>query len=70
MGRSRLSGMDFGYSPTVEQWRERVHAFLDEVIYPAEPTFHEQVRAQVVTNPWGRLPIMAELKTQAQSQTS
>ena len=40
--------MDFGYSPTVEQWRERVHAFLDEVIYPAEPTFHEQVRVSRV----------------------
>jgi hypothetical protein len=38
--------MDFGYSPTVEQWRVRVQALLDEVVYPAEPTFHEQVQAQ------------------------
>jgi hypothetical protein len=35
--------MDFGYSPAVEQWRERVQTFLDEVILPAEPVFHRQV---------------------------
>jgi acyl-CoA dehydrogenase len=60
--------MDFGYSPTVEQWRVRVQALLDEVIYPAEPTFHEQVQAQATTNAWGRSPIMAELKTQARER--
>ena len=60
--------MDFGYTPTVEQWRERVQAFLDEVILPAEPTFRDQVLAQASTNPWGRPPIMAELKAQARER--
>jgi acyl-CoA dehydrogenase len=60
--------MDFGYSPTVEQWRERVQAFLDEVIYPAEATFHEQVLAQASTNPWGRPPIIEQLKAQARER--
>ena len=66
--RSTLSVMDFGYSPTVEQWRERVQSFLDEVILPAEPTFHQQVHAQAATNPWGRPPIMEELKGQARER--
>jgi acyl-CoA dehydrogenase len=60
--------MDFGYSPSVEQWRERVQIFLDEVIYPAEPVFHEQVGAQSAANRWGRPPIMAELKAQARER--
>src|SRR6476646_997332 len=58
--------MDFGFTPVMEQWRERVQDFLDEVIYPAEATFHEQVEQQTQTNPWGRPPVMAELKTEAQ----
>src|SRR6476659_7396207 len=57
--------MDFGYTPVMEQWRERVQAFLDEVVLPAEATFHEQVAAQAHTNPWGRPPVMAELKAEA-----
>jgi len=60
--------MDFGYSPAVEQWRVRVQAFLDEVIYPAEPVFHEQVTAQALTNPWGRPPIMEGLKARARER--
>src|SRR6478672_2357532 len=58
--------MDFGFTPVMEQWRERVQDFLDEVIYPAEATFHEQVEQQTQTNPWGRPPVMAELKAEAQ----
>jgi len=60
--------MDFGYSPTVEQWRERVQGFLDEVILPAEHIFHEQVHAQAATSPWARPPIMEELKGQARER--
>ena len=60
--------MDFGYSPAVEQWGERVQTFLDEVIFPAEPVFHQQVRAQAATNPWGRPPIMVDLKAQARER--
>ena len=42
--------------------------FLDEVILPAEPTFREQVAAQAQTNPWGRPPVMEELKAQARER--
>ncbi|GAA1255964.1 acyl-CoA dehydrogenase family protein [Oryzihumus leptocrescens] len=58
--------MDFGFTPVMEQWQQRVQAFLDEVVYPAEATFYEQVAAQAQSNPWGRPPVMAELKAEAQ----
>src|SRR6478736_4651291 len=57
--------MDFGFTPVMEQWQQRVQAFLDEVIYPAEETFHEQVAAQAQSNPWGRPPVLAELRAEA-----
>ena len=61
-----MSPVSLGRS--VEQWWERVQALLDEVIDPAEQTFHQQARAQVATDRWGRPPIMAELKTQARER--
>src|SRR6476619_7603297 len=60
--------MDFGFTPVMEQWQQRVQAFLDEVIYPAEETFHEQVAAQAQSNQWGRPPVMEELKAQARER--
>jgi len=60
--------MDFGYSSTVEQWRARVQDFLDDVILPAEATFHAQVAEQAQSNPWGRPPVMEELKAQARER--
>ena len=35
--------MDFGYSPKVKELRERVDAFMQEHVFPAEATFHQQV---------------------------
>jgi len=58
----------FSLGRSVEHRREHVQAFLDEVIDPAEQTFHQHVRAQVATDQWGRPPIMAELKTQARER--
>jgi len=31
--------MDFAYSPKVQELRERVTAFMDAYVYPAEPVF-------------------------------
>ena len=31
--------MDFGWDATTQQWRERLLAFMDEHVYPAEPVF-------------------------------
>lgn len=33
--------MDFAYDATMQKLRERVQAFMDEKIYPAEPVFAE-----------------------------
>ena len=35
--------MDFAYSPKVQELRERVTAFMEAYVYPAEAVFEEQV---------------------------
>jgi acyl-CoA dehydrogenase len=35
--------MDFAYSPKVQQLRERVSAFMETHVYPAEAVFEQQV---------------------------
>jgi len=58
--------MDFGFDETTNVLRERVLAFMDERVYPAEETFHEQVRT--TDNPWGTPPIIEELKVEARAR--
>jgi acyl-CoA dehydrogenase len=55
--------MDFRYDERTEQLRQRLSAFLDECVYPAEAVHAEQVAA--AGDPWARPPIMAELKAEA-----
>jgi acyl-CoA dehydrogenase len=58
--------MDFGYDDRTRELRERLLAFMDEHVYPAEPTFAEQ--AEVAAHhgrPWERVPVTAELKAEA-----
>ena len=58
--------MDFGYDDRTQDLRERLLAFMDEGIYPAEPTFREQAEAaEAAGRAWERLPITAELKAEA-----
>ena len=37
--------MDFRESDRAREYRERLEAFMDECVYPAEATIGEQVRA-------------------------
>ena len=63
--------MDFGYDTQTRQWRERLLAFMDEHVYPAEPAFHEQVEHRMLTepgDPWVRPAIVDELKAEARKQ--
>jgi acyl-CoA dehydrogenase len=60
--------MDFAPDARTVELQEQLLDFMDKVIYPAEPTFHEQVEASRGRNPWGRPPIMAELKQEAKSR--
>ena len=57
--------MDFAYDARTEELRERLGAFMDEHVYPAEPVFAEQVAAGPR---WHSPPVLEELKAQARSQ--
>src|SRR5580658_4780830 len=58
--------MDFAYDDRTQDLRERLSAFMDEQVYPAEPTFLEQAEAaEAAGHPWERLPVTAELKAEA-----
>ena len=51
--------MDFAYDDRTQDLRERLSAFMDEQVYPAEPTFREQEEAaEAAGQPWERLRIL------------
>ena len=55
--------MDFDYSPKVQQLRERLHAFLDEHIYPNEERWEREVRERG----WQPTLVVEELKPAARA---
>src|SRR5690606_25558269 len=57
--------MDFAYSPKVQQLRERLIAFMDEHVYPAEAVFEQQVAAG---DRWQPTAIIAALKARDRAQ--
>ena len=58
--------MDFAYDDRTQDLRERLFAFMDEQVYPAEPTFEEQAEAaEAAGRMWERLPVTADLKAEA-----
>jgi acyl-CoA dehydrogenase len=58
--------MDFAYDDRTQDLRERLLAFMDEYVYPAEPLFTEQAEAaEAAGRMWERLPVTAELKAEA-----
>ncbi|UGY90550.1 acyl-CoA dehydrogenase family protein [Streptomyces gobiensis] len=58
--------MEFAFDDRTEELRKRLHAFMDEHVYPAEAVADEQRAAQ--ESPWHTPPIMAELKATARRQ--
>jgi acyl-CoA dehydrogenase len=56
--------MDFEFSDRCNELRERLLAFMEEHIYPAEPVYHEQLVAS--GDPHSHPPVMEELKARAQ----
>jgi acyl-CoA dehydrogenase len=56
--------MDFELSDQCQELRERLLAFMDEHVYPAEPVYHEQLIA--AGDPHGQPPVMEDLKARAQ----
>ncbi len=57
--------MDFAYSPKVQELRERVTAFMQTHVYPAEAVFEQQVNQG---DRWQPTAIMEELKTKAKAE--
>jgi hypothetical protein len=53
--------MDFAYSPKVQQLRERLTAFMEEHVYPAESVFEQQVAEG---DRWQPTAIMETLKAE------
>ena len=58
--------MEFAYSQKVEEYRQRLTAFMDEHVYPSEPVYAEQVAKQA--DPWDRPPVIDQLKAEARSR--
>jgi acyl-CoA dehydrogenase len=60
--------MDFDYSPRQREWMKRVGDFMEQHVYPAEQTYHEQMNAaREKGNPWIVVPILEELKAKAKA---
>ncbi len=57
--------MDFTYSQKVEDYRARLNAFMDEVVYPNERIFYEQHAAG--EDHWALPPVMEEMKDKARA---
>jgi acyl-CoA dehydrogenase len=58
--------MDFAFDETTTELRERLLAFMDDCVYPAEARFREEART--ADHRWGTPPVMEELKVQARSR--
>jgi acyl-CoA dehydrogenase len=55
--------MDFAPTPRALEYRDRLLAFMDEHVYPAEPVFAEQMGAAATPN--FHPPVIEELKAEA-----
>jgi acyl-CoA dehydrogenase len=58
--------MDFAFDATTLDLRERLLAFMDELVYPAEERFREEVAGAV--EPWATPPVVEELKREARQR--
>src|SRR5437763_12073837 len=58
--------MDFELSDRCRDLRERLLAFMDEHVHPAEPVYHDQIAAS--GSPHFHPPVMEELKERARER--
>ena len=58
--------MDFAPDEKTVEMRERLLAFMQDFVYPAEGTFHDQ--ADSAPNRWDTPPVIEELKAEARAQ--
>ena len=57
--------MDFAYSPRTTELEELLRTFMDDVVYPNERAYIQQIAA--ATNRWESPPIMEKLKIEAKA---
>ncbi len=61
--------VDFGYDTRTLELRERLTAFMDEHVFPAEASYAAQAEAAAADGrPWDRLPVTEELKAEARKR--
>ena len=61
--------MDFGYDARTEELRDKLLAFMESHVYPAEQTFARQVaEAEAAGDIWHRPAVIDELKAEARRQ--
>jgi acyl-CoA dehydrogenase len=58
--------VDFAFDATTLELRERLLAFMDECIYPAERRFRDEVER--ADDRWGTPPVIEELKAEARKR--
>ena len=58
--------MDFAFDETTTELRERLLAFMDDCVYPAEARFREEVHSADYR--WGTPPVIEELKVEARNR--
>ena len=56
--------MDIDHSPKVKDLQERLNAFMDRFVYPAEPVYYQQIQ-DFGTNRWQVVQIVEDLKAKA-----
>ena len=60
--------MDFAHSPKVQQLQQRVAAFMDQYVYPAEAVFHAEVEQNRRNgNAWIPTRVVEDLKAKARA---
>ncbi|CAE6945227.1 acyl-CoA dehydrogenase family protein [Paraburkholderia domus] len=60
--------MDFQHSDKVKSLQQRLNAFMDEYVYPAEAVFEAQMdAARESSNRWQPAPVIEELKQKAKA---
>lgn len=57
--------MDFGHDAKTLDLIARMESFMDEVVYPAEATAHEQMRANAERDSWEPPAILKDLQAEA-----
>jgi len=61
--------MDFSHSDKVRELQERINAFMDQYVYPAEKDYDEELeRNRRGGNPWQVTKVVEDLKKRAKSQ--